>query len=158
MGSSVIILLLTSCFGILFIVMGLREGRKRIASRQWPATVGAVVRSEVTEHTGGDVGDAPTYTAEVEYTYVVNGVQHTADRIAFGYDSFQWREGQAARKQRSYPVGARVNVYYNPLNPSDAVLERGSSRYVVAMVAAGVGLVIVGIALSQAARRFDAFF
>jgi hypothetical protein len=43
-----------------------------------------------------------------------------------------------------YPVGRTVKVYYNPSNPSEAVLEPG--LWYGNFIFAGIGVVIIGVA------------
>lgn len=59
----------------------------------------------------------------MRYKYTVSGQQYQSGALGFGqmvlsdYDA-------AAQKAAQYPVGSMVQVYYNPENPADAVLER----------------------------------
>lgn len=51
-----------------------------------------------------------------------------------------------------YPVGAQVMVYYDPSNPSDAILERGMPGYIkwlwVALVLTDLFLCGMGVFLA----------
>ena len=51
-----------------------------------------------------------------------------------------------------YPAGAQVMVYYDPNNPSDAVLERGMPGYIkwlwVTIVLVNIFLCALGVVLA----------
>ncbi len=69
----------------------------------------------------------------------------------------------AAEITARYPIGTKVEVYYDPLTPGDAVLERGFNRHLVfdillSLVVVGLGFVVVNVLLERAAKermRFD---
>ena len=83
------------------------------ASRGWPTAPGRVVRSEVRDG-----------RAVIRYVYPVKGEEHEGYDIAAG--DWPYRPARsAARRVQRYPVGAAVNVYYNPLQPNIAMLKPG---------------------------------
>jgi len=61
----------------------------------------------------------------VVYRYTVNGKQYTADRFFFIGSSYSTHEA-AFRVTQAYAVGADVPAYYDPRDPSVAVLDRSS--------------------------------
>jgi hypothetical protein len=93
--------------------------RRRMAVvSQWPSTMGTVMMSTIEQRSSEDgYTDYPV----VEYSYQVGGQSYQNMKLAPGPDV----GGTGARKVVArYPVGAQVMVFYNPQNPSDAVLER----------------------------------
>lgn len=82
--------------------------------------------------------------AEIRYEYRVNGKRYTGQRVSIGEDL---GDHDVAGTLQRYPQGSGVTVYYNPANPSEAVLERDAPEgvlrtmmiFVVVLVAIGVG-------------------
>ena len=99
----------------------LRAVRRKIrAAQDWPSTKGLVLVSEVRDE-GGESG----WRARVVYRYEVGGRAYENSRIAVAVES--GRQGFQAHQQLAarFPAGARVVVYYDPRNPSDAALVPG---------------------------------
>lgn len=93
--------------------------RRRMAVvSQWPSTMGSVVMSTIDRRS---TSDGYTDYPVVQYSYQVNGQSYQNSKLAPGPEV----GGTGARKVvAKYPAGAQVMVFYNPQNPSDAVLER----------------------------------
>jgi uncharacterized protein DUF3592 len=93
--------------------------RRRMATvSQWPSTMGNVMMSTVERRS---TSDGYTDYPVVQYSYQVNGQPYQGMKLAPGPEV----GGTGARKVISkYPAGAQVMVFYDPQNPSDAVLER----------------------------------
>jgi len=92
------------------------------ASTAWPAVDGVVTAAERKRV-------ALRLQPHVTYSYAVNGVNFTANRVSFA--------GAIPKKEidhvlARYPVGQTVTVHYQPDNPVQAVLEPGSAPLVVA--------------------------
>jgi len=93
--------------------------RKMSAVSQWPSTMGTVMMSTIEQRSSTESGytDYPV----VQYSYQVGGQAFQSYKLAPGPEV----GGTGARKVVDrYPSGAQVMVFYNPENPSDAVLER----------------------------------
>jgi hypothetical protein len=92
--------------------------RKMAAVSQWPSTMGVVQMSTIEQRSSEDgYTDYPV----VQYSYQVGGQSYQSMKLAPGPEV----GGSGARGVvAKYPVGAQVMVFYNPQNPSDAVLER----------------------------------
>jgi hypothetical protein len=93
--------------------------RRRMATvGQWPSTMGHVMMSRIDRRSSSDgYTDYPV----VQYSYLVGGQSYQSMKLAPGPEV----GGTGARKVvEKYPAGAQVMVFYDPQNPSDAVLER----------------------------------
>ena len=75
---------------------------------------------------------------EVTYSYVVNGIGYTGKRIRFNRRQYVLKS-RAQKELDRYPVNTGVIVYFDPVNPGDAVLIREATD--------STGLVVAGIAL-----------
>jgi len=109
--------------GILCILVGLCSGVyllrsliRRRASRNWLTTTGTILESRLDEDSDG-------YVPRVAYEYAVDGERYTNDRLYF-HTCNSDSERAAGKHLSGYPVGERVNVYYNCRHPSDSVLDR----------------------------------
>lgn len=99
------------------------------AAREWPSTPGKVVisTSELrdvkvldSERESGRKLEQRNF-ANVVYEYSVAGKSLRNNRVSIGEDRGDFEVAETIAK---YPVGTPVIVYYNPLHPNEAVLER----------------------------------
>jgi hypothetical protein len=99
------------------------------AAKEWPSAAGKVVvsRAEVRETRIIDSDREDGHRTEqrnfakIIYEYSVAGQKLRNDRVSIGEDLGNFQVAETIAK---YPVGAVVTVYYNPLHPKEAVLER----------------------------------
>ena len=93
--------------------------RRRMATvSQWPSTMGTVNASYL-ERRSSSEGGSTNYPV-VQYSYQVGGQPYQGMKIAPGPEVGGTGAGKVVGR---YPAGAQVMVFYNPQNPSDAVLE-----------------------------------
>ena len=126
--------------GVIFLIVGLVAMKRAKAAQSWPSMPGTVARTEVVQHEDSDSegNTSVTYEPVVEYNYSVMGQPFTGKRIAFGTNRYDYKKAQEIVTR--YPAGSRVNVYYNPDKPKDAVLET--------VAAGGKLLTILGAVMS----------
>ncbi len=91
------------------------QSKKNKAAAQWPAVQGRIVQSEVFRSHNDD---GPTDEPLITYEYVAGGKTYRSRRVKFSF------KPQTQPTLKKYPMGAVVPVYYDPSNPSEAVLER----------------------------------
>jgi ribosomal protein L21E len=116
------------------------------AAREWPSAAGKVVvsKSEVRKVKVIDSDRAEGHRfeernfADIVYEYSVAGRKLRNNRVSIGEDRGNFEVAETIAK---YPVGAAVTVYYNPLHPDQAVLERDLPKGMWGCL--GVGTVIV---------------
>lgn len=80
------------------------------SARAWPTVEGEVVHSRLTGR-----------AFDVRYRYTVDGAALESRRVHVG--QFSGLEGYARAIAARYPTGSPVLVYYDPDEPSSAVLE-----------------------------------
>src|SRR5439155_8215566 len=124
------------------------------AAREWPSTAGKVVVSK-TEVRKVEVIDSDREEgrrfeernfADIVYEYSVAGRKLRNNRVSIGEDRGNFEVAETIAK---YPVGTIVTVYYNPLHPKEAVLERDLPKGLWGCL--GIGTVIVlGIVFGSA--------
>lgn len=105
---------------LIFLAVILTTRRKVSQVRGWPSTQGVVMSSTVESRSSGDDGGLVDYPV-VKYSYQVGAQAFQGHRIAPGPEP---RGSGARRVADRYAQGAPVPVFYNPQNPSDAVLEK----------------------------------
>ena len=108
----VAVIILAIVFGAILVV----QSKKKKQAAQWPATPGRVIQSQL--YWGKDADGKPSQEVALTYEYAVNGQTLRSTRVKFG---FAPNPNQTVQK---YPVGAAVQVFYNPAKPTEAVLER----------------------------------
>jgi hypothetical protein len=133
-------------FAAVFAVSGIRRLRAGAATRGWPAVAGRITYSGVSREltTDGEGGGHELFAPQVRYTYPVDGEIRTGETIHVNREPFASR-GRAERLARRYPEGAEVRVFYDPADPSRAVLEPGTGRAPFGYLAMAVLLAVAGV-------------
>ncbi|MCA9075447.1 MAG: DUF3592 domain-containing protein [Planctomycetaceae bacterium] len=90
-------------------------------ARTWVETPCTITSSRVERHDGDD-GD--TFSIEITYDYAFRGQPYGGDRYHFMIGSSSGYDGKKAVVD-AHPVGMKTVCYVDPLNPSEAVIERG---------------------------------
>ena len=143
-------------FGMLLFLFGIRFVNAAAASTDWPSVEGEIEAAYVRRW--GSVAH-PAFTRRqrdrevryyntVTYRYTVDGVPYTSDRFALGDGSRiddEYDTEEEARAAMPYRTGERVEVFFDPEDPSSAVLDPGigGSTY----VPIGLGLLFAVTAL-----------
>jgi hypothetical protein len=115
------------------------------ASKMWPSTEGIIVESGVASYRLTRKSSQLSYRCYVEYRYAVGGQEFTDDRLYFGDGEFFDTEQEARAVLGALRPGDAVTVYYDPDNPSNAVLRRTyslqMSDYSIYLICLGSGVV-----------------
>lgn len=90
-------------------------------ARSWVETPCTITSSRVERHDGDD-GD--TFSIEIAYDYTFRRQPYGGDRYHFMIGSSSGYKGKKAVVD-AHPVGLQTVCYVDPLNPSEAVIERG---------------------------------
>ncbi len=132
-------------FGIYFIALG-------NAARSWPRVEGRVIstRIRIDYPTAGTQGTRSQrqrlrqFYPSITYSWTVEGQSYTGSRYQLGTTHEKYDERQEAVKAAArFPAGAPIPVYYEPGNPSQAVLDPRTSAGVY--VPLPLGLLILGL-------------
>lgn len=148
-----ILLIILFALGSVFFLLGAAllavaviSRRKAEASRGWPTTPGRILSTSLDSHTNYDTDNTPstTFKPVVNYQYKVMGIEYTGGKIAHGATSFN--RSQAEQILNRYNATPNPTVYYNPQNPSEAVLETeaAGSKVFLIVGAAFMALGIIG--------------
>jgi len=133
--------------GGLTLLLGLNEMIAAQKSAKWPAVPGTVKSSGVEWSNDGDSHDADSAYAKVIYTYRLDGDLHTSDKVLYGdYGSGDSSHADSIASQ--YKPGQAVTVYYDPADPSTAVLKPGINGGCLFLPVFGGVFLLVGLALA----------
>lgn len=100
------------------------------ATLQWPTAEGRIVSSEVEQKEVYRRKRLRTvYEPKIEYTYLVNGTEHTGHRIDYFEDDDSENQQTAANLASKYAAGQDVKVSYDPKDPTFSVLEPGMGSH-----------------------------
>jgi len=105
------------------------------SSQRWPTSRGRVLRSEIFDG-----------RAVIRYAYTVDGAEYEGRDVAAGDWPYRTARRAAHRLQR-YPMGALVSVYYDPSQPSVAILKPGLAPEVFYLPVLGSLLALTSLAL-----------
>jgi hypothetical protein len=115
--------------------------RKMAAVSQWPSTMGTVMLSRIEQRSSSEGGftDYPV----VQYSYQIGGQAYQGYKLAPGPEVGGTGAGKVVAR---YPAGAQVMVFYNPQNPSEAVLERKApTQWLLWLILAIFDCVLCGV-------------
>ncbi|MCA9263448.1 MAG: DUF3592 domain-containing protein [Planctomycetales bacterium] len=123
-----------------------------LESARWESTYGSISLTEFVQYEHDNFGQPcdpfdEKYKPVVTYRYYVDGVPYANSRIAFGeMDNIRLDfRFDPTHKLEKYPKGTTVTVFYDPDEPSEAVLERTLSRSGHIAIIASFVILFVGV-------------
>ena len=121
-----------SAFGFLIALFGLALHRQASLARKWPVVPGTIKSSGLEQFMSAPSESTErsqlTFQSKVSFAYRFNGIDYVSEHASLGGKVSSTSRGLVERFARKYPNGAKVKVYVNPLNPSEAVLEPRASH------------------------------
>jgi len=127
-------------YGTFYVARGILRG---LRSTVWRETSGVILFSKVEQYYRGK--DVAKEMLHLSYHYTVDGDVRQGTRVSFNH--FAWFFGDLKKLEAKYPQDREVTVYYDPLAPENAVLEKGIARTditllcVSALIDAGILLI-----------------
>jgi hypothetical protein len=121
LGLLPIAMLFLCCLGTVECVKearGIQLGRRTLS---WPATLGTITKWDVGKYLFST--RSTSITLKCEYEYIVGNKKYVNDRVA----SYSLSENDIHKIESRFVAGRQYAVYYDPENPSNSVLIRGSS-------------------------------
>jgi hypothetical protein len=123
--------------GVAMIALAFWTRRANARAAKWPSTCGRVLKSKLVN------GYGPYPDAQIQYTYDVDGANYCCANVSHTARAGSKNQGLIEK----YRVGAEVTVYYDPVVPSQAVLENGPSHGWLTFVVGGLLFIGVGVFL-----------
>jgi hypothetical protein len=115
-GKSIFGISFCACGGFV-VFMTLRFYYKGKRSLNWLVTKGEIIQSDWEYVLNGD---APDLEFKLKYKFKINEIEYIGTRLflmTYDFDNRNYK--------KRYPLKKQVDVYYNPNNPNDCVLENG---------------------------------
>jgi len=144
-----VLLVSVAGFGLLF--FGLIHLRKAKASWDWDRVRGQILESRI-EKVLDRMEDAQVSKVRILYSYSMNGRTYKSTQFRLQRSDANVRTFLDAKTFREkFASGSTVEVYVNPLDPTDSVLEPGMSErarsHQLGMVASGIVVVACSVAI-----------
>jgi hypothetical protein len=130
-----------SLIGWLMIVQGAEQIRLTRAVLQWPTAEGVIEASEAYPVEGSQ---GARWRPHVTYSYTVGGQVVTATRVALGKAALEADQAAAEHYLRLYPRGSAVQVFFNPRQLTESVIDARTPRTVYVNLVFGAVLALVG--------------
>lgn len=130
------------CLLILLASYGLMRG---IPTTKWPSTKGEVLYASVQEkYVRHD--DSYDYSASIAYSYTVNGIQYKGSVIqrGLGEQLKNTKFLNAFYTARKFSKGTLITVFYEPENPTEAVIKRGPDLATYIVLIVGLIFIVLG--------------
>lgn len=138
-----IIAILAGGSGCVLLVKAWQKRQNEPITGTWLPTQGIVISSEIQEHNAINPKNNKTvFTPVVRYQYTCVGRSYTGFRISFHSQEYSRAEAQMIADR--YTPGNSVTLYYDPLHPSEAVLEQNRDNSQV-LRNSGLMLIFLGI-------------
>ncbi len=133
---------------ILSLVGKIADNSKLEESNSWPSVAGFVTASEIVQTDANEVVAAKFgrgYLPEVSYRYNVRDRDYESGRITFSKGPPTVKRAEEAVER--YPVGQEVEVFYDPANPAQAMLERSEVPGLVleGLIFSAIGGLLFGV-------------
>ncbi len=144
-----VLVCITGLLGLLALASGIWNLLHPRQVLPWIKTKGAIVSSktESFRDTTSSRSHTTLYRPVIEFSYQVEGQEYHntlgSSGVTMSASSKQWADGEVAR----YPVGTRVDVFYNPENPTQSnltgntgMIANGRASLIVAVILIGIGI------------------
>jgi len=115
--------------GLAILVLAWKRHREEDITNTWQPAPGTILSSEVVQHrpVNPESKEENMFTPMVRYTYSWSGTSFTGYRLTF-YQK-EYSQSKARQIVSRYPSGNNVTVYFDPLHPDEAVLERNTRSF-----------------------------
>jgi ribosomal protein L21E len=114
-------------FGLLTALFGLALQRRASLARKWPVVPGTIKSSGLEQFMSAPSESSErsqlTFQSKVSFAYRFKGIEYVSEHASLSGTVSSTSKVLMQRYARKYPTGAKVQVYVNPLDPSDAVLD-----------------------------------
>jgi hypothetical protein len=131
--------------GIGIFLIGYFQMRKSRKAASWPSTVGTIRKAEIYREQSTDYeSTSASLGVRVKYTFQASGQQHVGKRIRF--DNVLYATNKQAQKAlEDYPIGKPVQVFFDPQNPDNCVLQKKNTTGAMLLIVGAI-IAIIGLA------------
>lgn len=145
----ILYILIAFCIGFIVILLGVYLAIKSHNTKKWHKTTGVILKSEIEKSStmAGYDGESQSFKASIEYKYKVDNQEYTSKRVFYGDKISQPFPFKSKSLIKPYSKNAEVIVYYNPLKPKEAVLQKGIKSIVIELFIMGSIFMLLGLAI-----------
>jgi uncharacterized protein DUF3592 len=121
-------------FGFFIALFALAMRKQASLAKQWPVVPGTIHMSDVETYRAAPdrASRGPImYQRQASYSYTFNNVAYSNVDATFATGAASTSGWLARRFTAAYQDGASVDVYVNPLNPSEATLNPRGGRVII---------------------------
>lgn len=132
-------------FGVILFVLFSFLYKKSKDSKKWNKARGLIIEAFTDEFYMQ--GEQSSFKAMIKYSYIILDKEYYSKRIYFGdflRDSFSISSKKIVDKYKKQGV---VDVYYNPNNPNESVLQQGIHFNVILIFISSLVLMSIGFVL-----------
>ena len=120
-----------SAFGVAIALFALMFQRQSSVAKKWPVVRGKIRTSGLEEFRAapeeGRAYGTTKFQSKVSYVYRYNNIDYTSSQASYDGQVTSTSRWMMERVAKKYPNGKIVDVYVNPENPSQGVLEPRTS-------------------------------
>lgn len=138
----VILMIFLSLLGFIFIIQQSEQISEGISRQAWPSVEAEIVESNI-------IGER-AYSPEISCRYVIDDQEYLlrTDLKTPAFGRKKSRQQTSRIIIAEYPVGSKVNVFYNPANPEDSFIRTGPYWNNFLVLATGIiflcsGLIVI---------------
>ncbi|MCT4654872.1 MAG: DUF3592 domain-containing protein [Cohaesibacter sp.] len=145
--------LLIALGGLLYAGLGFVALSEATQNEAWPTAKGMVLTNHVEEfdRTKADGTAIKTYKAVVGYRYEVDGKSYKGSQISL-HPSERTIKGVARTEMEPYKIGNHVEVFYDPNDPSRAVLRADDTIGAYQAISVGLSIGLISLFFFMMAR------
>lgn len=146
-----IVVAFTGLIGIAAFIYSCLMIKRHKEARSWKRAEGTILSSEVDIKLDMNHSDrnykSKCYKPSITYDFYVNNKRYISSRIYWGDIVYKGWRSSANKVVNKYQVGSKQTVFYNPKNPSQAVLDNKINSDIWVIMTIGSVLIITAIAI-----------
>lgn len=143
---SFVVGMLLSVAGIYHLAIASSDTVYALSSYAWPDVKGSIVKSRIDVRNNHTLNKSHinVYYPEIEYIYSVVDKNYIGSTIGVSdYGSSERNHAEVLVSR--YEIGSTVDIYYDPENPSQSLLEPGLKGFLVLRIILGIFLLAFGM-------------
>ena len=147
MNTPVWVGLIAALFAIYMLKNAIKSLQQAQESLHWPSVEGEIIECGIFISLGGSNVGGKTKSLNVKYKYDVDGRSYKGERESL----YTLRSNEVEELDKQYKSNPRAQIYYNPVNPTEATLivgPRKNKKYSDILIACVALLVSASIVIA----------
>ncbi|MBL7755563.1 MAG: DUF3592 domain-containing protein [Chitinophagaceae bacterium] len=143
MNLFILLFIVTLFVGLFLVFLGIYYYKRTKTSENWPFTEGIIVDSDLTKSRDND--GQISYRPEIVFEYKLGNKNYKSNKIDAFINYTSSTSSRALKLINRYPIGTKINVYYDPKMPSFGILEPGLKKGSILLLSIGFILLMFSI-------------